>query len=125
MYTYISALLILAVVLLGQVVGLHSSLIVSPIFHIVMHIVGGIGIALFVAALINSGFIRTSNRRRTVIYGALIAGIIWEVIEGYYHITGFKLWTAAYYLDTAKDLINDLIGGTLVAWLYWRRSLDA
>lgn len=120
MYTYLSALVILGAVLIGQIVGLHSHLITKPLFHVIMHVAGGIGIALFTAALIESGLMRPRNRRRTVIAAALIAGIIWEAIEVYFKITGFRLWTTYYYLDTVKDLINDVIGGSLVAWLYWR-----
>lgn len=122
MYTYLSALVVLAAVLAGQVVGLHSRLITNPVFHITMHIAGGIGIALFAAALISTRAWHPENSRRAVIIAALSAGILWEIIEAYFNITGFTLWTHTYYLDTLKDLINDLIGGTLVAWLYFRNS---
>jgi len=123
MLTYLSALLILAAVLIGQTIGIHGLWIREPLFHIVMHIAGGIGIGLFICALINSGILKPANKRRAVIVGAFIAGLIWEFVEVRYNITGYKVWTAPYFLDTVKDLINDLVGGTLVAWLYYRNEI--
>lgn len=123
MPTYIAALVILAVVLLGQiqnVAGLHVN---SPLFDVVMHILGGVGIGLLVLALADSDAIRPRNKSRAIILGALIAGLVWEIIEAYYNINGHKLWSDAYYLDTAKDLVSDLIGGTAIGWLARHRSI--
>ncbi|MEA2715067.1 MAG: hypothetical protein QOG91_95 [Candidatus Parcubacteria bacterium] len=123
MPTYLAALIILAIVLVAQVQSVHGMYASSPFFDIVMHVLGGIGIGLFMLALIDSGVIRPRNKSRAIIAGALAAGIVWEIIEAYFDINGYKLWTSAYFLDTAKDLVNDLIGGTLIGWLSRHRSV--
>jgi len=43
------------------------------------------------------------------------------MFEGYYDIAGAPLWTGAYFVDTIKDLIDDMIGGAIVAWVLFRK----
>jgi len=111
------ALLVLALTLAGHIIGMKFLYAAFPIYDIPMHIIGGIGIALFVSALINSKVIKVKNKKRAIIIIVFMVGIVWELFEIRYDIAGYPLWTKAYYLDTLKDLLDDVIGASLVAWL--------
>lgn len=86
-------------------------------YDIMMHILGGVGIGLFVAAIINLHGQSIKNKRKFIIFSVIIVGFVWELFEIYYDLNGYPLWSKLYYLDTIKDLIDDTIGASLVA--YW------
>jgi hypothetical protein len=48
--------------------------------------------------------------------GVLVIGIIWETIEAYYNISGYIPGTRLYYFNSAKDFLNDIIGGGIAIW---------
>jgi len=122
MLTYLYALIAAVVVLCAHVAGNNGFYGSIPQYDIGMHILGGITIALFVAALLSSFAPQLIRRKRTIVLIVLCIGIVWELFEAYYDIAGYHLWTNAYYLDTAKDLLDDVIGAGLVAWLWKVRS---
>ena len=110
---YFISLVILVAVLIGQIAGLHGIYISETLYLMVMHLAGGFGIGLFIMSLVRE---KPFGRQKMVIImvvGALIAGLLWEAIEVYYNISGYHLWTHMYYIDTARDLANDIIGGAL------------
>jgi uncharacterized membrane protein (DUF373 family) len=115
---YFSALVVLLAVLVadmqGNALGLYQSW--WP-FDILMHIAGGIGIGLFLYALIGSFYPHIRRKKRAVIWGVFVVGIVWELFEIWSNTAGYTLWTVPYYIDTAKDLFDDVIGAGLVAWL--------
>lgn len=53
---------------------------------------------------------RVSGAYITVLLGALIIGISWEVFEKYYDL----IYTQNYLFDTSVDLIMDCVGAFLV-----------
>ena len=121
MITYIYAVIALLITLGAHILGMHGLYMQYPWYDIFMHILGGVGIGLFLTAFVKSNLPNLKHRRTKVITGVFIAGLIWELIEVHYDIAGEPLWTKAYYLDTLKDLIDDTIGGALVAWLSFRK----
>jgi xanthine/uracil permease len=120
MIPYIISLALLIVTLVAHLVGLDSLYYKIPQYDIFMHILGGVGIGFFVYGLMQTFHIRLHNKFTTVVLGTLALAFVWELIEIYYNIAGYPLWTKPYYIDTVKDLIDGCIGGT-VAFLFARK----
>jgi hypothetical protein len=87
-----------------------------------MHIVGGIGVGLLISALIQSFRPNMRWKPIVIVWGALLFGIIWEVFETRYDLTGYRVGTSLYYFDTFKDLLNDIIGGGIIAFILARKK---
>ena len=121
MTTYIWAIIILLIVLAGQIFGISGGYVSTPLFDVPMHIIGGVGIALFICGFLNARKTDIGHKIKITVIGVLVAGLVWEYFEIHYNLTGYRLWTNAYYLDTLKDLVDDIIGGLLVAYFYWRK----
>ena len=117
MRTYYYALLVLCLVLITDIIGIRGMYVIFPPYDIFMHILGGIGIGLAICAAVRLHGEKIIHKRRVTIIGVLIVGIIWEIFEMYYDITSAPLWTVPYYIDTVKDLIDDVIGGGIVTYL--------
>src|SRR5690606_38538450 len=111
------ALIVLGIVLGAHIFGIDGLYVSISGYDIMMHFLGGAGIGLFLIALLKS-FKADAISMRNVIWGVLFIGLIWELFEIYFRITGHPLWTKLYYVDTVKDLINDGIGGAVVSYLY-------
>lgn len=62
-------------------------------------------------------FLKWEEVTKSVIFGCLVIGLAWEVLELAYKVQDIN---AYYYFDTVKDLINDCIGG-LIALKIWKR----
>lgn len=77
-------------------------------YDIIVHILGGVGIALSTLYILKDP--------KYIIIFVIICGILWEIFEVYYDISGSPFGTFPYFLDTVKDLVDDLIGGMFV-WL--------
>lgn len=116
MIIYIFALIILAIVLVAHIFGLTGPYVTIFGYDIMMHVLGGIGIGLFVAAIIKMHGQNIINKRRLIIISVIVVGMVWELFEIYYKLTGYPLWTKLYYIDTVKDLIDDTIGALIVAY---------
>ena len=122
MFSYISALVILTVLLVVNILGPNVTHIDMRYFDIVLHLLGGAGLGFFFAGLTASFRSGRWHRISSIILLVGFCGIVWELFEIYYDITGYTLWTRLYYLDTAKDLINDALGGGLIAWFIVRKK---
>jgi hypothetical protein len=117
MRIYFIAIIVLCFVLITHIIGIRGLYVAFPPYDIFMHICGGIGIGLAICAAIVLHGEKIVHKRRVIIIGVLIVGIIWELFEIHYDITGSPLWTTPYYIDTIKDLIDDMIGGGIVAYI--------
>lgn len=122
MITYILALIVLIVVLGTHLLGLTGLYITIFWYDIMMHILGGVGIALFLLAWVQLHGQGIVNKRRFIIIGTIVAGLIWELFEMYYELNGYPLWSKMYYLDTIKDLIDDTLGAVVVAYIGFRNK---
>lgn len=121
MFTYISALVILFIVLKAHILGVNGLYYLIPGYDIMMHILGGIGIALFVVALLRTFKQDSFFNIKFIVLSVFIIGIVWELFEIYFQITGHPLWSNLYFKDTIKDLINDTIGGLFVAYIVTKK----
>ena len=84
-------------------------------YDIILHILGGVGIAMSIYCFaIFSNIEWIKDNLIWIVIGTLLAGLTWELFEIYFNITGSKLWSRPYYIDTIKDLINDTIGAFFV-----------
>jgi len=125
MKIYIYAFLILAAVLWAHLMGIHGLYYQYSTYDVFVHILGGIGIGLFITAFVKSNLkneAKVANIRWKIILGVLMVGIVWELFEMYYNIASAPIGTKAYYIDTVKDLMDDIIGGGLVAWVCFRKQ---
>ncbi|MBP6858368.1 MAG: hypothetical protein KBC33_00885 [Candidatus Pacebacteria bacterium] len=122
MRIYISAFIVLALVLGAHISGLDGYYYTIDGYDVFMHIAGGVGIGLFVAALLRSYRQGALFSRRNVILGVIVIGIVWELFEIVYKLTGHPLWTKLYYIDTVKDMVDDVLGGAVVAWILGRKA---
>ncbi|MEI6305103.1 MAG: hypothetical protein WCP09_03775 [Candidatus Taylorbacteria bacterium] len=121
MKIYIYAFLVLAATLIAHLFGINGLYWNIPSYDIFMHILGGVGIGLFVLAFLKSNFSRFADKKVVIVLGVLGVGIIWELFEMYFNIAGAPVGTKAYYIDTTKDLFDDMVGGAIVAWSFIRK----
>ncbi len=117
MRIYFYSLVILCLVLITHIVGVNGMYAACPSYNIFMHILGGIGVGLAVCAAVKLHGGNIAHKGRVIIIGVLVMGMIWESFEIYYNIASAPLWTMPYYIDTAKDLFNDIIGGGIIVFL--------
>ncbi len=115
MKSYLTAFLILALVLVMEILGPVVTHISLRYYDSILHLFGGIGLGFFLYSLATSLTSHNLRTRTRVIIGVLVCGIVWEIFEMYFGISGFPFGTTLYYLDTGKDLILDTAGGALVA----------
>ena len=108
MLPYLFTLLSVAGLLVAHLFGTHGLYVHFPPYDIFMHTLGGFSLGLFVNALIGP-------KRGTIILWVFIAGVVWELFEAYYNIAGYDVGTKLYYIDTAKDLIDDILGAIIAA----------
>lgn len=111
----------LAMLVAMIVIGMHQlafSLYLYWIFKpidIFMHIFGGFMSALFVLVFLR--FFHIKEIWKNVAIGVIIVGISWEALEIFYKVADFDF---SYWVDSFKDMIDDLLGGYL-GLLLWRR----
>ena len=129
MLSYISALVVWIIVLAGLILGPDGTQVSLRYFDSVLHFLGGIGLGFLWCGLAGSSLPGMLSRISILfrsMTGAfvfiLMCGIIWECFEIYYGISGYPLWTKLYYMDTAKDLVLDVVGGVLIAGLIARKG---
>jgi uncharacterized BrkB/YihY/UPF0761 family membrane protein len=97
----------LLIVLFMHVKGIENHLYLTYWFYdIIVHFLGGVGIAL--------ASLYIFKNPKYIIPASIFAGIIWELFEICFNITGSKLWTNPYYIDTVKDLFDDTLGAVFV-----------
>ena len=122
MRKYFYSFIVLVLVLVTHIIGMRGMYVAFPPYDIFMHILGGLGIGLAVCAAIDLHGQNISHKKLTIIIDVLVVGLIWEFFEAYYDITGSTLWSIPYYIDTAKDLIDDMIGGAIIAFSYFYKK---
>jgi hypothetical protein len=83
---------------------------------IFMHILGGAAIALSINLALALFFPRFNSTFWTLMLFTFAAGLFWEFFEGINGIAGDEVGTTGYYLDTAKDLVNDMLGAIIAAF---------
>lgn len=118
MRIYITALVVLGFVLFAHISGLDGLYYTVERYDVMMHFLGGVGIGFFIIALVRSYRHIVVFSSKHIILGVLIVGIVWELFEIAYNLTGYPLWTKLYYIDTVKDLIMDVLGGGLVTLFF-------
>ena len=112
--TYIPTLAVLVLLAMLHYFATEYYLYVRyPGFDILMHILGGIGLSLAVYWVLSTFFKDYTITLPKVIILTILAGFAWETLEAYYDIAGAPIGTHAYYLDSAKDLINDTVGACI------------
>ena len=84
-----------------------------PYFDLITHFLGGVGIAL-------SALYVMKNPKHIILI-SIIAGIVWEIFEVYYDITGWPISSINYQIDTAIDIVMDTLGAVAV-WLIVRKN---
>ncbi len=111
----------LALLLSFLVIGLH---IVATYLYlywtlpgtdVFMHIIGGIMAGLYATVFLEAFRIKESWSR--VLLLVFLVGLGWEALELIYHVALVDFW---YWVDTVKDLVDDIIGGT-IAYYIWRK----
>jgi hypothetical protein len=113
MKIYIYALVAVAIMGIGNYLGNEYLLyFVFPPYDIFMHIIGGTGIGLAIIAVSRSLEFNIHRSIRIVVFLVFLVGLVWELFEAYYNIAGAPVGTKAYYIDTIKDLFDDIVGGT-------------
>ena len=117
---YLYALLLFALVLGAQEIGLHGLYYRHPLFDIVPHFLTGLGIGIFLCALFQSLFPKHDETVPIVLIVFLIM-VAWKIFEAYYHVNGYPLGSTEYYLDTVKDFTVSILGGWIGAWFYYKK----
>ena len=110
--------LLLSILLFMHVYGMSHHLYMAYWYYdIFSHFLAGVSVAMSVyciTIILNIKFLK--EHLWTIILLTFIAGFAWEWLEVDYDIAGYKLWTTPYYLDSLYDLINDVLGSSLI-WL--------
>lgn len=117
MKIYLYALLAVAATLVFHIIGLDGGYMALPIYDVFMHILGGLAIGLALLAVFRTRAGSSAHFARNIVIGVFIAGLAWELFEVVYDLAGYPLWTTNYYLDTLKDLLDDIIGGIVAVTL--------
>lgn len=122
---YIPTLIILVLLFILHYCGNNFYFYVRyPGFDVLMHVLGGVAIALslywFQVTFLKNTFF--GRNLWTIIFLTLIAGFAWEWFEAYYDIAGAKVGTHAYSIDAAKDLIDDTFGALIVYFVLLRKK---
>ena len=82
-------------------------------YDVIMHLLGGVGIALATLYVLKNP--------KYIIIATFVMGIVWELFEVYFNLTGYVVGTMPYTIDTTKDLIMDTLGAFFV-WYVVRRD---
>ncbi len=85
-------------------------------FDIIMHILGGIGLALSIYWILVTFLPNYALSFWRIILLTFLAGVAWEVFEAVNDIAGAPVGTTAYYLDTLKDLFDDALGAVIATY---------
>ena len=86
-----------------------------PQIDVPMHFLGGLMSALFMLV-----FLRYFKKPETLLNTfllVLLVGIVWEGLEIYFKVADLN---TAYWLNTVKDIINDVLG-VIVGYYIWKK----
>lgn len=87
-----------------------------PGFDILMHILGGVGLAFSIYWILVTSFPKFTCTFWHIVELTFLAGFCWEAFETMYDIAGAPVWTEHYYLDSIKDLVNDTLGAIIASY---------
>lgn len=112
---YIGVLIAVIVIALHAGASYFSWYWIFRWFDIPMHIMGGVfaGYAGMVIYMFKTG--RKNPALWVPLLGALIVGILWELLEHAYGVAGLD---AVNRFDTIKDVVDDMMGG-VIALAIW------
>jgi len=120
------SLLILVILVALHLTGSYYSLYwLYPWFDIVVHIFGGLWIALVILWLVSYlGQINSLKEYKVksfliAITATALTGIVWELVENFTQITSVN--ANGYGLDTAGDILSGALGGVLAYFYFVRR----
>jgi hypothetical protein len=82
-----------------------------------MHMLGGLMAGFFTIVALDIFSQKVTYTK--ILIGVLIVGILWEVLEWMYGLSGLSV---LYRYDVIKDIVDDLIGG-LGACLIWKKYM--
>ncbi len=126
MRLYLYALIIAVVALVAHLFGTYDGWYVSVDFYdIFMHLLVGFCLGLVIVAASRSLGIDLKKQIWLVAIAVFVLGIAWELFEAAYEIASSPVGTIPYYLDTAKDLFNDLFGAGVAFWSANRKSVNS
>ena len=100
----------------------YSLYYVAPRIDMIPHFLGGFVSVLIVLWVVRfmwlgAGIVSPLSDMQVLVivfFSAAIVGALWEIFE---YLAGLRI-TANYPLDTAKDLIMDMLGGMGVYWVF-------
>jgi hypothetical protein len=118
MLIYLAAFITAVSTVFFHFVGMDGRYMQYWWYDIFMHMLGGLAIGLLLSCII---LLCCRNARRIkwfIILGVLAVGIAWEFFEIYYNLTGYPIGTKLYYIDTALDILDDIIGGCLAVYMF-------
>jgi hypothetical protein len=98
--------------------GLHGWYMQYWWYDIFMHILGGIAIGLLLASIARIFSWKPRRILWYIIIGTFCVGLAWEYFEIYFRLTGHPIGSRPYYIDTVLDIIDDIIGGCIAAFLF-------
>ena len=122
MRRYLFALIAALATVFSHYPGLRGLYMEYWWYDIFMHMLGGLAIGFAWAALATLFGISSRRMWAYIIFGTLAVGVAWEVFEIYFRLTGYPVGTPLYYNDTALDVINDIIGGSVAAYIATRKN---
>lgn len=78
-------------------------------YDLIAHFLGGICLALSALYILKSP--------KHIIWITFVLGIVWELYEIYFNLTGHPFGSYEYNIDTIKDLILDTLGALSVWYI--------
>jgi hypothetical protein len=120
MRIYFTALTATIIMFLANYLGIQGYYESVYGYDSFVHFLGGIsiGFCIFVGShILNSRWLRTWGG---VLFGVLVVGISWEIFEAYYEIS--LLPGQTYWADTIKDILMDIIGGSVAYMIGKKRG---
>jgi hypothetical protein len=124
--TYIPAVLVLVVLLTLHKFAIAGHWYIRYAgFDILMHILGGVGLALstyWILVTFFSKYFKAGYPMFWTLMGfTFLLGVAWEGMEGLYDIASAPVGTSKYYFDSFKDLVNDMLGAIIAAYFIERK----
>jgi len=125
MRLYLYALVLAIVAFVAHLFGTYDGLYVTVDFYdIFMHLLVGFCLGLAIVAVSRS--LGVESKKQIWIGAAVIVvfGVAWELFEAAYELAAAPVGTVPYYLDTTKDLFNDLFGAGVAFLLTNRKKIN-
>lgn len=121
MKSYVYALIASLILLGAHLLAIEHHLYVAyDPFDIFMHIFGGLALGLFIVSILKKRRYTLKHPVFVVLLGVFVLGLAWEIFEAMYNIAGHPVGTKLYYVDCIKDIIDDVVGGS-IATIFLRK----